>query len=183
MAKHAKHTDAQQHRSPSQLLHLALQTALDIYAEEVGPDGLTHRQYAVLSAVAAEEGLTQAALVKITGVDRSTMADVVARMMRKGLLARERSSDDARANAVRLTDGGRTALAATEPRVLAADLRILERLKPSRREKFLDALEALVAAAEPDVREAVVVELQPHVPEERVKKGAKKKAKKVRASA
>jgi len=37
--------------SPSHLMHRVLQLALDIYAEEAGPDGLTQRQFAVLEAV------------------------------------------------------------------------------------------------------------------------------------
>ena len=65
--------------SPSHLMHRALQLALDIYAEEAGPDGLTQRQFAVLEAVAARSGLTQTDLVKATGIDRSTLADLVAR--------------------------------------------------------------------------------------------------------
>ena len=48
--------DALDH-SPSHLLHRALQLALDIYAEETGPDAVTQRQFAVLSTVAAHEGL------------------------------------------------------------------------------------------------------------------------------
>jgi hypothetical protein len=83
-------------RSPSHLLHRALQLALDIYAEETGPDAVTQRQYAVLSAVSAQEGLTQTDLVRATGIDRSTLADLVARMIGKGLLARQRSASDAR---------------------------------------------------------------------------------------
>ncbi len=79
-------------RSPSHLLHRALQLALDIYAEETGPEAVTQRQYAVLSAVAAQEGLTQTDLVRATGIDRSTLADLVARMIGKGLLARQRSA-------------------------------------------------------------------------------------------
>ncbi len=62
--------------SPSHLMHRALQLALDIYAEEAGPDGLTQRQFAVLEAVAARSGLTQTDLVKATGIDRSTLADL-----------------------------------------------------------------------------------------------------------
>src|ERR1700735_436442 len=112
-------------RSPSHLLHRALQLALDIYAEETGPDALTQRQYAVLAAVAAHEGLTQTDLVRATGIDRSTLADLVARMIGKSLIARERSASDARANTVRLTDIGRAALSAIGPKVAAADARIL----------------------------------------------------------
>jgi DNA-binding MarR family transcriptional regulator len=127
-------------RSPSHLLHRALQLALDIYAEETGPDALTQRQYAVLAAVAAHEGLTQTDLVHATGIDRSTLADLVARMIGKTLVARERSAADARANTVRLTDTGRAALAATGPRVAAADERILKLLPARKRDTFLGVL-------------------------------------------
>ena len=97
--------------SPSHLMHRVLQLSLDIYAEEAGPDGLTQRQFAVLEAVSVRSGLTQTDLVKATGIDRSTLADLVARMTAKGLLERERSTLDARAKAVRLSEAGQTALA------------------------------------------------------------------------
>ena len=135
-------------RSPSHLLHRALQLALDLYADEAGPGAPTQRQYAVLSAVAAREGLTQTDLVRATGIDRSTLADLVARMISKGLLERERSRDDARANTVRLSDEGRTALADARPRVIAADARILGCLAKGRRESFLTALADLARAGE-----------------------------------
>jgi DNA-binding MarR family transcriptional regulator len=127
-------------RSPSHLLHRALQLALDIYAEETGPDAVTQRQYAVLSAVAAQEGLTQTDLVRATGIDRSTLADLVARMIGKGLLARQRSTSDARANTVSLTTEGRDALASAAPKVAAADARILELLPARKRDGFLSVL-------------------------------------------
>ncbi|MBI5939474.1 MAG: winged helix-turn-helix transcriptional regulator, partial [Caulobacterales bacterium] len=115
------------------------------YAEGGGPGGVTQRQHAVLSAVAAKEGAAQADLVAATGVDRSTLADMVARMLDKGLLVRERSAVDARANAVRLTDAGRAALAEIGPRADAADARLLALLPKGKREAFLDALAALAS--------------------------------------
>ena len=63
-------------RSPSHLLHRALQRALDIYAEEFGENAITQRQFAVLAAANAREGATQADLVRVTGIDRSTLADI-----------------------------------------------------------------------------------------------------------
>ncbi len=141
-------------RSPSHLLHRALQVALDIYAEEIGPDALTQRQYAVLSAVSAHEGLTQTDLVRTTGIDRSTLADLVARMIGKGLLARERSATDARANTVRLTDEGREALSIAAPRVEAADERILKLLPARKRDAFLDVLKDMSHASQADEAEA-----------------------------
>lgn len=142
--------------SVGHLLHRAAQRALDFYAEEAGPGAVTQRQHAVLAAVAAREGAAQADLVAATGVDRSTLADMVARMIDKGLLARERSSLDARANAVRLTDAGRTALAETGPRAAAADARLLGLLSKGQRAVILEALAALATG--------VAVEKKPKAP-------------------
>jgi DNA-binding MarR family transcriptional regulator len=135
-------------KSPSHLLHRALQLALDIYAAEQGDGGVTQRQYAVLAAVEAYEGLTQTDLVRITGIDRSTLADMVARMIVKGLLERQRSISDARANAVSLTEAGRVALAEAKPRMAAADARLLRLLSTSKREALTAALRDLIRASD-----------------------------------
>ena len=142
--------------SPGHLLHRALQLALDIYAEEAGPDGLTQRQFAVLEAVSHRAGLTQTDLVRATGIDRSTLADLVARMTTRGLLDRERSVVDARAKAVRLSEAGAAALEAARPRVEAADKRILSLLPKGKRDGFLALLADLagVADAAPDKAKA-----------------------------
>ncbi len=138
--------------SPSHLMHRALQLALDIYAEETGADGLTQRQFAVLEAVSLKAGLTQTELVRMTGIDRSTLADLVARMTTKGLLERERSTLDARAKAVRLSAEGAARLEAARPLVEAADKRIMALLPKGQRETFLNQLADLAAA--PDAAKA-----------------------------
>ncbi len=135
-------------QSPSHLMHRALQLALDIYSEEAGSDGPTQRQFAVMEAVAAREGLTQTDLVKATGIDRSTLADLVSRMTTTGLLARERSAIDARAKAVRLSPEGLAVLEAARPRVAAADKRIMALLPKNRRDGFLEMLSDLASTAD-----------------------------------
>lgn len=134
--------------SPSHLMHRTLQLALDIYAEEAGPDGLTQRQFAVLEVVAARVDPTQTDLVRATGIDRSTLADLVGRMTVKGLLERERSTLDARAKAVRLSPAGLEALEAARPRVEAADRRIMALLPKGKRDGFLALLAELASAAD-----------------------------------
>ena len=141
--------------SPSHLIHRALQLALDIYAREVGSDGLTQRQFAVLEAVSLRAGLTQTDLVKATGIDRSTLADLVARMAQRGLLSRERSTLDARAMAVRLTAEGEAALADARPRVVEADRQIMALLPKGRRESVLEILAELAGAADAAPQEAL----------------------------
>ncbi|HST92108.1 MAG TPA: MarR family transcriptional regulator [Brevundimonas sp.] len=134
--------------SPSHLMHRALQLALDIYSEEAGADGPTQRQFAVLEAVSHKSGLTQTDLVRATGIDRSTLADLVARMTAKGLLEREKSAIDARAKAVRLSEAGQAALEAARPRVAAADKRIMALLPKGKRDGFLDLLAELAGEAD-----------------------------------
>ncbi|MGZ3304915.1 MAG: MarR family winged helix-turn-helix transcriptional regulator [Asticcacaulis sp.] len=133
--------------SPAHLLHRVLQIALDIYTIEMGEGALTQRQYALLQALdGAPEGMTQTDLVRATGIDRSTLADLVARMLAKKLLARERSASDARANMVRLDVAGKTALAEMQPRVLAADEKILSLLSPPKRSSFVKLLRKIAQA-------------------------------------
>ena len=104
---------------------------------------LTPRQLAVLVTVAHNEGLSQTGLVDRTGIDRSTLADIVRRMQRKGLLQRRRTKEDARAYAVKLTDEGRRLLRTAEPLAKRVDERILEALPAKQREQFIDELLAI----------------------------------------
>lgn len=162
--------------SPTHLLHRVLQLALDFHTDAAGPDGLTQRQYAVLAAVADKLGLTQSELVRATGIDRSTLAELVARMEAKGLIVRERSTADARANAVHLTDAGREALASGGEPAAAADQRLLAALPAKKRAGFVKLLAALAGAADQ------ARDVKPDKPEKaakaEVKKAKKKKAKK-----
>ena len=92
------------------MMRRCLQQAYDRFSRESGVSGLTKQQFTVLAAVEKNDGVTQTRLVKMTGIDRSTLAEMVRRMTERGLLARERTGHDARANAVHLGPGGRKAL-------------------------------------------------------------------------
>lgn len=128
------------------LLHRAGQCAGDIFSSEVSADGLTPRQFAVLVTVSQHEGLSQTDLVERTGIDRSTLADIIRRMLKKGLIARRRTREDARAYAVRLTDAGRSVLDAVQPAALSADERILAVLPSEKRDEFIECLNTIVSA-------------------------------------
>lgn len=131
-------------RSPIHLLHRAGQCAGDVFHGEIGESDLTPRQYAVLLTVAQNEGLSQTQLVERTGVDRSTLADIVRRMLKKGLLQRRRTKEDARAYAVRLTDEGWRVLNTCEPLVKRVEQRILDALPEENRTQFLADLAVII---------------------------------------
>lgn len=128
--------------SPSHLLHRAEQLAADRFAQLVG-DNVTLRQFAVLAAIQASPGLSQSDLVRATGVDRSTMADMMTRMEKRGWITRTASSLDARAQSVRLAADGVTMLAAATNHARAADAAILDALPRTKRRPFLNILTKL----------------------------------------
>src|SRR5262245_62999670 len=124
-------------RSPIHLLHRAGQCAGDVFQTEMMNGELTPRQFAVLYTVANNEGLSQTGLVERTGIDRSTLADIVRRMQRKGLLQRRRTKVDARAYAVKLTEEGRKILRRTEPLAKRVEERVLDAHPAKRRAEFM----------------------------------------------
>jgi len=148
MAKKQKGADGGLSHSVTHLLHRVLQLALDFHAEASGPAGLTQRQFTVLAAAGAGDGVSQSDLVRATGIDRSTLADLVARMISKGLLERERSATDARANTVRLSANGRAALAEGGRPAARSDARLLDLLPQKKRDSFVKTLATLAAAAD-----------------------------------
>jgi MarR family transcriptional regulator, temperature-dependent positive regulator of motility len=132
--------------SPIHLLHRAGQCAGDVFQAEMGLGDLTPRQYAILLTVAQNEGLSQTHLVEKTGIDRSTLADIVRRLLKKGLLQRRRTKDDARAYAVKLTEEGSRVLKSAEPMARKVDDRILSALPGQQRERFVQDLNTIVRA-------------------------------------
>jgi DNA-binding MarR family transcriptional regulator len=101
--------------SPSHLLHRAGQFAEDLFTRAVGDLGVTARQYVVLLAVDELDHPSQTILCEVTGIDRSTMADIVRRLVSRGFLTRRRTRDDARMYAVRLTSEGDRILKEVRP--------------------------------------------------------------------
>ena len=142
-------TIARRPLSALHLLHRAGQCADELFALNVGKTELTPRQFAVLAAAAASEDLSQTALVDATGIDRSTLADIVRRLVERGLLARRRTKTDARMYAVKLTASGQAAMKAAGPVAESTDSTLLGALPESQRKQFLSALDKIVETMGP----------------------------------
>ena len=133
--------------SPVHLLRRCSQYAADLFDGETQGSDLTPRQLTVLIAVDAHDGASQTALVAATGIDRSTLADMVARMIQRDLIARRRTEADARANAVRLTPKGKRALTSALNALKKTETKLLSALAASKRTEFLKALVLIAAQA------------------------------------
>lgn len=88
--------------------HLArrLQQAHHLLWTTMVSEEITSPQFGVLNALTAEPGLDQRAVGERVGLDRSTIAEVVTRLIRRDLLAKERDPADGRRFLLRLTDEG-----------------------------------------------------------------------------
>ncbi len=134
--------------APSHLIRRCQQFYGDLYAREPGAKELTKQQFTLLCALEQNDGASQTALVEITGIDRSTLAEMVRRMLEKGLLSRERTEEDQRANAVAISPSGRKALRAARNAADRAERALLEALPMPERQKFIKALTQIAQAAE-----------------------------------
>jgi DNA-binding MarR family transcriptional regulator len=164
-------------KSVGHLIRRAQQYSYDLYAAEVGKTGPTPRQFAVLHTVSEDEGLSQTDLVRKTGIDRSTLADMISRLIKKGYLARQRTKADARANSVKLTAKGKSVLRSAVAKVTKAETAALNVLPKSQQAAFMKALSTYAEALDK-------IEAAAMAPKKRAtkKKATKKKATKKKAT-
>lgn len=139
--------------SPSHLLHRVEQLAADRFTQLVG-DTVTLRQFTALAAIADAPGLSQNDLVRATGIDRSTLADMIARMERRGWVDRTTSLLDARAHSVRLARAGEEILLGATTHARAADAAILDALPRTKRKSLLNILTKLAKLADAAAQKA-----------------------------
>lgn len=94
-------------------LHRAEQAGTDLFAKKINGHGseITLRQAILLDAIKSNPGASQTILTRATGVDRSTLSDIIKRMVAKGWVERARTPKDDRAYAVELTAEGKRMLA------------------------------------------------------------------------
>jgi DNA-binding MarR family transcriptional regulator len=126
------------------LLHRAGQIADELFTLHIGASDLTPRQYEVLRAISLANEPSQTQLVETTGIDRSTLADIVRRLVDRGLVMRKRTRHDARMYALRLSDKGSAAMRDADPAVSQTDDRLLAALPQRDRESFVKSLEKMV---------------------------------------
>src|SRR5579862_8417698 len=134
--------------TPSRLLRRCNQYFGDLFAQESGDKDLTKQQYLVLAALDQHDGATQTAIVEATGIDRSTLAEMVRRMLARGLLSRSRTQTDGRANEITITPTGRRTLRSARLAAERAERGLLDPLPPAERIRFVRSLALIAAAAD-----------------------------------
>lgn len=129
---------------PGFLIRRLHQIHVALFMEECGGFDVTPMQYSIMTTVQARPGLDQARLGEVVGVDHATLANVVGRLDRRGLLRRRASPDDRRLRLVELTEAGAALPAQVDAPARPAHQRTVAALPPVERQAFVQALAQLV---------------------------------------
>lgn len=115
----------------------ALRTSID---DQLNPLGLTTAQYNLLSAVAVEPGLSNAALARMAFVTAQSMQGIVANMEKRGLLRRVPHPTHGRIRQSELTRKGMDLLARANKVLIGIEEKMTEGLSQEEVETLRRAL-------------------------------------------
>jgi DNA-binding MarR family transcriptional regulator len=110
-------------------------------------EALTPGEFGLLVLVDRNAGLSQMALARALGIDRSTLVPILDRLQARGLLMRHRSPTDARTHALALTPAGEKALARFARLVKSHEKRIASHLSVAEIRTLIELLEKVHAGA------------------------------------
>lgn len=138
-------------RTPGYLIRRSQQVHTALWAHLVGP-AVTGPQYAVLVALSRQPGLDQVTIGTLASLDRSSTADIVARLARGGWVERRVAADDARRSTVTLTRDGTQWLAGVTPKAQAVHRELLGLLRPDEASELTGLLARVAYQGAPPVR-------------------------------
>lgn len=152
--------DREPHRHLGYLIRRAQQLHVATWARLVSQD-ISSVQYSILAVVDRLGEASQRELCDEVDLDRSTIADLVARMERHGLLDRHRSPADARRNVVRLTEVGLSELNRLRPLVEKVQRELVVGLTDAEAEQLRRLLGLMLGDARRDEGAAVAASADP----------------------
>ncbi len=137
---------------PSLLGYVLRRTQSAVFADFAGTfakagEALTPGEFGLLVLVERNVGLSQMALARALGIDRSTLVPILNRLQARGLLVRRASPTDGRTHALGLTPAGDKALTRYARLVKAHEKRIAAGLSAAETRTLIELLEKVRAAS------------------------------------
>lgn len=109
--------------------------------------GLTRREWSVLAALAASEGLLSSALATATQLDRARTSKALTSLEAKGWVQRTPLAGDRRRITISLTEQGRQIYAQVQPAVAQLNRDLVAALSPEQQQQLDAILTVLQATA------------------------------------
>lgn len=131
---------------PGYLIRRLHQIHVAIFLEECAAYNITPVQYAVMTALLNRPDSDQITIAQDAGIDRTNVADVLARLEQRGLVLRRRSTTDRRMRIAALTEEGLAIARDMEHASLRAQAKLMDPLPPDKRETLMRLMTELVEA-------------------------------------
>lgn len=127
------------------LIRVSQQVHATLWSSAFGVHGLTSPQFAVLHVLARENALDQTTLGERASLDRTTVAQIVTRLSRRGFVARARDEFDGRRNLVIMTSAGRSAHAQASRGAYEINEKLLRSVSVEDRDALVRILGEIIA--------------------------------------
>ncbi|MDA0241700.1 MAG: MarR family transcriptional regulator [Proteobacteria bacterium] len=124
-------------------LRRAQLTVFNDFVGTMAAQQITPGQFGVLALISANPGLSQSALARAVGIERSTMVAVIDALQGRDLLERRPSPVDRRSYALVLSAAGKELLAVLKPLVAQHEDRISDGLTDDEKQILLRLLKKL----------------------------------------
>ncbi|WP_232235176.1 MULTISPECIES: MarR family transcriptional regulator [Frankia] len=128
---------------PGQLARRLQQVTYQLWTTTVSTE-TTPPQFVVLNSLLADPDIDQRTLGERASLDRSTVADVVARLVQRGLIRRVRDPRDGRRNVLRLTKRGESTHGQVADRIDQMNDKLLAPLSEEEQTALLSMLARIV---------------------------------------
>lgn len=140
-----------QHRSPllvrpGFLIRRLHQIHCSLFLEETEAFNITPVQYSLMTAISRHGEADQITIAREVGLERTTVAEVLVRLERRGILVRRPAPHDRRVRLVKLTPSGRALIRKMAPAVQRAHDRTLDVLPVDEQQSLLLQLIRVVEA-------------------------------------
>ena len=127
-------------------LRMAQIASFQSFARHAQGIGLSPGRFAALLLIDRNPGISQTALSRAIGSDKSTLTPVLDDLVKRGLISRERTRTDRRLYELKLTDAGRKAMRAMYERAQRHETELDEIVGPRERAHFMKILRKISTA-------------------------------------
>jgi DNA-binding MarR family transcriptional regulator len=121
-------------------LRRAQAVVFDDFMRGMADSRITPGQFGVLALIEANPGISQSALARALGTERSTMVAVLDQLEARGLAERRIAEHDRRSHALELTAKGGTLLSTLKPKIRRHEQRIAGDLDRAEKEHLIELL-------------------------------------------
>jgi len=131
-------------KRPGFLIRRAHQIHVALFLEECAEFNLTPIQYGILTELSENPGIDQITIAREVGIDRTSVADVLQRLEKRGFLSRKTAKHDRRMKQVHLTPEGHQVVKAMFNSMMTAQIKFVAPLSEQEKELFLEFLLRIV---------------------------------------